>query len=199
MKARRFRPAEFWTRARSGEVLVLLAAVGLAVAALTAVGFLTDRIGKAVARQANEVLAADLRLRSQAPVPDEWRELAADYDLLDRRYNVFPVGSVSMATTMRCRRSRLSAIYTRCAARCAYQTICSASSAQSTVFRRRRSLGRWCAARAGWRRGRGPARYRGAAAPGLGGPDVPAGPVDWFRVAGADGHDEYRGHRCERT
>jgi len=62
-------------------VLVLLAAVGLAVAALTAVGFLTDRIGKAVARQANEVLAADLRLRSQAPVPDEWRELAAEYDL----------------------------------------------------------------------------------------------------------------------
>ena len=51
------------------------------LAALTAVGFLTDRIGKAVARQANEVLAADLRLRSQEPVPDEWRDLAAEYDL----------------------------------------------------------------------------------------------------------------------
>jgi putative ABC transport system permease protein len=66
---------------RSGEVLVLLAAVSLAVAALTAVGFLTDRIGKAVARQANEVLAADLRLRSQAPVPSAWRELAGEYGL----------------------------------------------------------------------------------------------------------------------
>lgn len=81
MKAVLFALRSFGRELRSGEVLVLLAAVGLAVAALTAVGFLTDRIGKAVARQANEVLAADLRLRSQAPVPDEWRELAADYDL----------------------------------------------------------------------------------------------------------------------
>ena len=81
MKAIRFALRSFGRELRSGEVLVLLAAVGLAVAALTAVGFLTDRIGKAVARQANEVLAADLRLRSQAPVPDEWRELAAEYDL----------------------------------------------------------------------------------------------------------------------
>ena len=81
MKGVVFALRSFGRELRSGEVLVLLAAVGLAVAALTAVGFLTDRIGKAVARQANEVLAADLRLRSQAPVPDEWRELAADYDL----------------------------------------------------------------------------------------------------------------------
>jgi len=81
MKAVVFALRSFGREIRSGEVLVLLAAVGLAVAALTAVGFLTDRIGKAVARQANEVLAADLRLRSQAPVPDEWRELAAEYDL----------------------------------------------------------------------------------------------------------------------
>lgn len=66
---------------RSGEVLVLLAAVILAVAALTAVGFLTDRIGKAVERQANEVLAADLRLRSAEPIPDDWRERAAAFGL----------------------------------------------------------------------------------------------------------------------
>ncbi|RZV34511.1 MAG: FtsX-like permease family protein [Chromatiales bacterium] len=81
MKAVRFALRSFGRELRSGEVLVLLAAVGLAVAALTAVGFLTDRIGKAVARQANEVLAADLRLRSQSPVPDEWRALAAEYEL----------------------------------------------------------------------------------------------------------------------
>ncbi|NCF13657.1 MAG: FtsX-like permease family protein [Gammaproteobacteria bacterium] len=81
MKAVVFALRSFGRELRSGEVLVLLAAVSLAVAALTAVGFLTDRIGKAVTRQANEVLAADLRLRSQEPVPDEWRELAADYNL----------------------------------------------------------------------------------------------------------------------
>ena len=81
MKAVAFALRSFGRELRSGEVLVLLAAVGLAVAALTAVGFLTDRIGKAVARQANEVLAADLRLRSQSPVPAEWRELAKEYGL----------------------------------------------------------------------------------------------------------------------
>jgi len=80
----------FGRELRSGEVLVLLAAVGLAVAALTAVGFLTDRIGKAVARQANEVLAADLRLRSQEPVPDEWSELAAEYGLATAETMAFP-------------------------------------------------------------------------------------------------------------
>jgi len=81
VKAVAFALRSFGRELRSGEVIVLLAAVSLAVAALTAVGFLTDRIGKAVARQANEVLAADLRLRSQAPVPQEWRELAAEYGL----------------------------------------------------------------------------------------------------------------------
>ncbi len=81
MKALAFALRSFRRELRSGEVLVLLSAVVLAVAALTAVGFLTDRIGKAVARQANEVLAADLRLRSQDPIPDSWREMAADHEL----------------------------------------------------------------------------------------------------------------------
>jgi len=90
VKAVAFALRSFGRELRSGEVLVLLAAVGLAVAALTAVGFLTDRIGKAVARQANEVLAADLRLRSQAPVPDEWRELADDHNLQVADTMTFP-------------------------------------------------------------------------------------------------------------
>ena len=47
MSALRFAIRSFGRELRSGEVLVLLAAVVLAVAALTAVGFLTDRIGKA--------------------------------------------------------------------------------------------------------------------------------------------------------
>ncbi len=90
MKAVVFALRSFGRELRSGEVLVLLAAVGLAVAALTAVGFLTDRIGKAVARQANEVLAADLRLRSQEPVPEEWSALAAEYDLDTATTMTFP-------------------------------------------------------------------------------------------------------------
>ena len=81
MKAVIYALRSFGRELRSGEVIVLLAAVALAVAALTAVGFLTDRIGRAVARQANEVLAADLRLRSPDPVPNEWRVAALEHGL----------------------------------------------------------------------------------------------------------------------
>jgi putative ABC transport system permease protein len=90
MKALAFALRSFGREIRSGEMLVLLAAVALAVAALTAVGFLTDRIGKAVARQANEVLAADLRLRSPDPIPDTWRDLAAEYGLATAETQTFP-------------------------------------------------------------------------------------------------------------
>jgi len=80
----------FGRELRSGEVIVLLAAVALAVAALTAVGFLTDRIGRAVERQANEVLAADLRLRTPDPIPAAWHEMAADYGLRSAETQTFP-------------------------------------------------------------------------------------------------------------
>ena len=90
MKATTFALRSFGRELRSGEVLVLLAAVALAVAALTAVGFLTDRIGKAVARQANEVLAADLRLRSQEPIPDTWKSLAEQNGLQTAETMIFP-------------------------------------------------------------------------------------------------------------
>jgi putative ABC transport system permease protein len=90
VKAITFSLRSFGREIRSGEVLVLLAAVALAVAALTAVGFLTDRIGKAVARQANEVLAADLRLRSQEPIPASWSERAREFDLQVAETNSFP-------------------------------------------------------------------------------------------------------------
>ncbi len=90
MKALRFAIRSFGRELRSGEVLVLLAAVVLAVAALTAVGFLTDRIGKAVALQANEVLAADLRLRSAEPIPDRFREAADENNLRRAEMIAFP-------------------------------------------------------------------------------------------------------------
>ena len=55
---------------RSGELGVLLLAITVAVAALTGVGFLVDRIGIAVDNQAGEVLAADLRLESGQVMDD---------------------------------------------------------------------------------------------------------------------------------
>jgi len=90
VKATLFALRSFGRELRSGEVVVLLAAVALAVAALTAVGFLTDRIGRAVERQANEVLAADLRLRTPDPIPTEWHEMAADYGLRSAETQTFP-------------------------------------------------------------------------------------------------------------
>jgi putative ABC transport system permease protein len=55
---------------RSGELGVLLLALTTAVAALTGVGFLVGRIDTAVREQATQVLAADLRLSSTQPLPD---------------------------------------------------------------------------------------------------------------------------------
>ena len=56
---------------RSGEVLVLLAALVVAVAAMSAVTFFTDRVRPAVSQQAGEALAADLRVESINPLPDD--------------------------------------------------------------------------------------------------------------------------------
>lgn len=57
---------------RSGELGVLLLALIVAVAALTGVGFLVDRIERSVALRANEVLAADLRIESQNPPANDY-------------------------------------------------------------------------------------------------------------------------------
>ncbi|HVC01314.1 MAG TPA: FtsX-like permease family protein [Steroidobacteraceae bacterium] len=54
---------------RSGESLVLLAALIVAVASSSAVGLFTSRIAQGVARQATQILAADLRLESADPLP----------------------------------------------------------------------------------------------------------------------------------
>jgi len=105
MKAAAFALRSFGRELRSGEVVVLLAAVALAVAALTAVGFLTDRIGRAVARQANEILAADLRLTTPDPIPASWHELAEEYRLRSAETQTFPsvvfAGELSSLATIK--------------------------------------------------------------------------------------------------
>jgi putative ABC transport system permease protein len=63
---------------RSGELAVLWLSLVVAVAALTGVGFLVDRIGRAVQAQASEVLAADARVESpQALSPELARQATA--------------------------------------------------------------------------------------------------------------------------
>ena len=45
---------------QAGELRVLALSVLVAVASVTAIGFFTDRVGKAMVRQASDILAADL-------------------------------------------------------------------------------------------------------------------------------------------
>ncbi len=54
---------------RSGEVLVMFVSMIVAVAAMSAVSFFTDRVRQAVSQEAGEVLAADLRVESVRPLP----------------------------------------------------------------------------------------------------------------------------------
>lgn len=63
MRALRFALLALARDWKSGELAVLVAALLVAVTALTGVGFFTDRISQAVAQQAAEVIAADLRLQ----------------------------------------------------------------------------------------------------------------------------------------
>jgi len=61
---------------KSGELTVLGLALTIAVTSLTAVAFLTDRVGHAVELRAAESLAADLRLGSGQPLPESYIEKA---------------------------------------------------------------------------------------------------------------------------
>ena len=61
---------------KSGELTVLGLALTIAVTSLTAVAFLTDRVGHAVELRAAESLAADLRLGSSQPLAESYIEKA---------------------------------------------------------------------------------------------------------------------------
>ena len=60
----------------SGDVRILLAALVLAVVAVTAVGFVTDRAARALAIEANRLLGGDAVLRSDSPIDGPARKAA---------------------------------------------------------------------------------------------------------------------------
>ena len=66
---------------KSGEIVVLVGALIVAVTAISAVVFFTDRVRQAVSQQAGEALAADLRLESDEPLAPSIREAARDAGL----------------------------------------------------------------------------------------------------------------------
>jgi putative ABC transport system permease protein len=90
---------------RSGELGVLVLAITVAVAALTGVGFLVDRIGIAVDNQAGEVLAADVVLESGQVMDDKALDEARRRGLqVARKTGLFSVvfnGDASQLTSLR--------------------------------------------------------------------------------------------------
>jgi putative ABC transport system permease protein len=75
---------------RSGELYLLTAALVLTVAAITGVGFFTDRIEQAMQRQGGELIAADLVLDGSAPIPDALEQQARSLGLQTARTLEFP-------------------------------------------------------------------------------------------------------------
>ncbi|HEV2106404.1 MAG TPA: ABC transporter permease, partial [Candidatus Eisenbacteria bacterium] len=85
LSARQFRRG--W---KSGEYTVMAAALGLALAAVSAVGFFTARVQTAVVEQAGESLAADLSLQSGEPLPAVLANTAAEAGADTARVMDFP-------------------------------------------------------------------------------------------------------------
>jgi len=105
MKALRLAVLALVRDAKSGELGVLLLALLVAVSALTAVGFFTSRVSRAVDQQAGEVLAADLRLQSPNAIDREYFERAKAAGLRTAELATFPsvvlIGEESALTAIR--------------------------------------------------------------------------------------------------
>jgi putative ABC transport system permease protein len=76
--------------ARAGELRLLVAALVVAVAALSAVGFFTDRVRQALEREANQLLGADLLLTADHPWPAGMADEARARGLRQVETRTFP-------------------------------------------------------------------------------------------------------------
>ena len=79
-----------WRDWRAGELTLLLLAVTLAVAALSAVGFFADRLQGGLQRDARALLGGDLVVRSDQPLPVEFRQQAEALGLQATQHLSFP-------------------------------------------------------------------------------------------------------------
>jgi putative ABC transport system permease protein len=76
--------------ARGGELRLLAAALVVAVAALTAVGFFTDRVRQALERESHQLLGADLLLVADQPWPATFADEARARGLQVAETRTFP-------------------------------------------------------------------------------------------------------------
>src|SRR5580765_4994054 len=79
---------------RAGELRVLAAALVIAVASITGVSFFADRVSRGLARDATQLLGADLVLMSDHP----WRNAIADEIVGRGLERASGVGFMSMVT-----------------------------------------------------------------------------------------------------
>ena len=75
---------------RAGELNLLLAALIVAVAAISTVGFFVDRLGTALATQARQLLGADLVVSADNPIAPDWASEAKRRGLVTAATVVFP-------------------------------------------------------------------------------------------------------------
>ena len=75
---------------RAGELRFLLIALIVAVSALTSVGFFVDRMRGALARDAHQLLGADLLVRADQPIDPSWLAEAQGRTLRTAQTTVFP-------------------------------------------------------------------------------------------------------------
>ncbi len=110
------RPPSIWRLAwrqtgrdfRAGELRLLIVAVMLAVAALTAVGFFADRINGGLARDARQMLGGDAIVASDQPAPPIFAAKARELGLATATTASFP--SMGRATEAQGGASRLVAV-----------------------------------------------------------------------------------------
>ena len=92
---------------RAGELTLIAAAIVIAVAAVTTVGFFTDRVQQALGRQANQLLGADLVIADSRPLAPELKTKRARRGLVGRsRSRVSQHGRSGRAQPARRRESR---------------------------------------------------------------------------------------------
>ncbi|MBK1727164.1 ABC transporter permease, partial [Halorhodospira neutriphila] len=79
----------------AGRLGTLAAALAVAVAAVTAVDWLAERVGAATTQRAAELIAADRVVRTDEPIPEAWLAQARQRGLAAARTVVFPTVAVA--------------------------------------------------------------------------------------------------------
>ncbi|WP_409994038.1 ABC transporter permease [Kinneretia aquatilis] len=99
---------QLWRDWRAGELRLLMVAVALAVAALCAVSFLSDRLEQGLRRDAAQLIGGDAVLLADQPVPQVLQDLAQELGLTPTLSANFP--SMARATEAQGGRNRLVAV-----------------------------------------------------------------------------------------